>query len=60
MLKSVYGEECLLRTSVFEHMKGSRKGKNVCKTMNGKAVLQLPEQKNQRKSFKSVWLKIEL
>jgi hypothetical protein len=28
--------------------------------MNGKVVLQLPEQKNRRKSFKSVWPKIEL
>lgn len=40
-------------------IKGSKKGESHYK-INGKAVLQLPEQKNRRKSFKSVWPKIEL
>jgi hypothetical protein len=44
----------------FNGIKGSKKGKSRYKTMNRKAVLQLTEQKNQWKSFKNVWLKIEL
>jgi hypothetical protein len=60
MLKRAYGEECLSRTSVFNGIKGSKKGESHYKTINGKAVLQIPEQKNRRKSFKSVWPKIEL
>jgi hypothetical protein len=60
MFKSMYDEKCLSRTSVFEHIKGSKKDKNRYKTLNGKAALQLPEQKNQRTSFNSVWLKIGL
>jgi hypothetical protein len=46
MLKSAYGEECL------NGIKGSKKGESHYKTMNGKAVLQLREQKNRQKSFK--------
>jgi hypothetical protein len=60
MLKSAYGEQCLSGTSVFECTEGSKKGESRYETMNGKAVLQLPEQKNRRKSFKSAWPKIEL
>jgi hypothetical protein len=43
MLKSAYGEEYSSRTSVFECIKGSKKGENIYKAMNGIAVLQLPE-----------------
>jgi hypothetical protein len=46
MLKSAFGEECLSRTSVSEWHKRLMKGKSRYKTMNGKAILQLPEQKN--------------
>jgi hypothetical protein len=60
MMKSAYGEEFLLKTSVFEWHQSSKMGKSRYKKMNGKSVLRLPEQKNRRKSFKSVWLKIEL
>jgi hypothetical protein len=41
-------------------IKGSKKGECRYKTMNGKAVFQLPEEKNRRKLCKSVWPKIEL
>jgi hypothetical protein len=49
MLKGVYSEECIRRTSVSEWHRRSTKGECRCKTMNGKAVLQLPEQMNQQK-----------
>jgi hypothetical protein len=55
ILKSAYGEECLSTTMCLNDMKGSKKGESHRKTMNGKAVLQLPEQK----LFKRVWPKIE-
>jgi hypothetical protein len=48
MLKTEYGEECIYRTSVFASIKGSKKGEGRYKTMSGKAVLQLPEQKNRK------------
>jgi hypothetical protein len=60
MSKSVYGEEYLSRTDVFEWHRRSTKSKSRCKTMNENAVLQLPEQKNRRKSFKSVLPKIQI
>jgi uncharacterized protein YecE (DUF72 family) len=60
LLKSAYGEECLSRTSVFEWQQIFKKCESRYKTMNGKTALQLPEEKNRRKSFKSVWPKIEL
>jgi hypothetical protein len=60
MLNSAYDEERLSRTNVFEWHKIKKKGESRYKTMNGKAVLQLPEQKNRRNSFKSFWLKIEI
>jgi hypothetical protein len=41
-------------------IKGSKEGESHYKTMNGKAVLQIPEQKDWYKSFQSVWPKIEL
>jgi hypothetical protein len=54
-VKNVYRkQECL------NGIKGSKKGESRYEMMNGKAVLQLPEQKNRRKSFKSVWPKIEI
>jgi hypothetical protein len=59
MLKSSYGEECLSRTSVFECHKGFKEGPESLQDDEQKAVLQLPDQKNRRKSFKSVWPKIE-
>jgi hypothetical protein len=43
-LKSAYGEECLSKTSVSEWYKRFKEGRY--KAMNGKTVLQLPEQKN--------------
>jgi hypothetical protein len=55
MVKNVYREQVCLNG-----IKGSKKDQSRYKTMNGKAVLQLPEQKNRRKTFKSVWPKIEL
>jgi hypothetical protein len=60
MLKSAYGEECLQEQVRLNGIKGSKKSKSPNKMMNGKAVLQLPEQKNRWKSFKSVWPKIKL
>jgi hypothetical protein len=60
MLKSAYDEECLSRTSVFKWHKMFKERESRYKTMKGKAVLQLPELKNRRKSFKSVLPKIEL
>jgi hypothetical protein len=60
MLKSGYSEERLSRTVCVNGIKGSKKDESCYKTMNRKAILQLPEQKNRRKSFKSVWPKIEL
>jgi hypothetical protein len=54
MVKNVYREQMCLNG-----MKGSKQGESLYKSINGKAVLQLPEQKNRRKSFKSVWPKIE-
>jgi hypothetical protein len=41
----MYSEEYLSRTSIFEWHKGAKKT-SYDKTMNGKAVVQLPEQKN--------------
>jgi hypothetical protein len=49
MLKSAYGEECLSGTSVFEWHESWKKGESRYKTKNGKAFLQLSEQKNWRK-----------
>jgi hypothetical protein len=49
MLKSAYGEECLTIKVCLNDINGSKKGESRYKTMNGKAVLQLPEQKNRRK-----------
>jgi hypothetical protein len=53
--QNVYREQVCLNG-----MTGSEKGESRYKTMNGKTVLQLPEQRNKRKSFKSIWPKIEL
>jgi hypothetical protein len=53
-VKNVYREEVCLNG-----IKGSKKGESRYKTMNGKAIFQLPGRKNRRKSFKSVWMKIE-
>jgi hypothetical protein len=50
-VKNVYREQVCLKG-----IKGSKKGESRYK----KAVLQLPEQKNQWKSFKNVCPKIEL
>jgi hypothetical protein len=54
-VKNVYREQVWLNG-----IKGSKKGENRYKTMNGKAVLQLAEEKIRRKSLKSVWPKIEI
>jgi hypothetical protein len=54
-VKNVYREQVCL-----SDMKGSKKGESRYKTMKGKAVLQLPEQNNRRKWFKSVRPKIEI
>jgi hypothetical protein len=56
MLKSMYGEEQVFLNGI----KGLKKGNSCYKTMNRNAALQLPEQKNRRKSFKTVWPKIQL
>jgi hypothetical protein len=53
-LKNVYLEE------VFSGMKGSERDESPFKAMNGWTIFQLAEQKNQWKSFKSVWPNIEL
>jgi hypothetical protein len=55
MVKNVYREQVCLNG-----IKVSKKSESHYKTTNGKVVLQLPEQKNQRNLFKSVWPKIEL
>jgi hypothetical protein len=57
MLKSAHGGECLSRANVFEW---HEKGEGRFKTMERKPVLQLPEQKNRRKSLKNIWPKIEV
>jgi hypothetical protein len=54
-VKNVYREQVCLNG-----IKGSKKGESHYKTMNRKAVLQLPKQKNRQKSLKGVWPKIEL
>jgi hypothetical protein len=54
MWKSAYGEECLWRKVCLNGIKRSKKGENCYRTVKGNAVLQLPEEKNRRKSFKSV------
>jgi hypothetical protein len=46
MLKTTYGEGCLSRTSMSDGIKGSKKGESHYKMMTGKAILQLPGQKN--------------
>jgi hypothetical protein len=60
MLKSAHIEECLSGQVCLNDIKGSEKGECRYKTMNRKAILQLPEQKDRWKSFKSVWPKIKL
>jgi hypothetical protein len=46
MWRNAYGEECLSRTSVFEWHIRFEERREFFKTVNGKAVLQLPEQTN--------------
>jgi hypothetical protein len=41
-------------------IKGSKEGENCNKALNGKAIIKLPEVKNRRKSFKTVWPQMEL
>jgi hypothetical protein len=54
-VKNVYREQVCLND-----IKGSKKGEGRYKTMKGKTVFQLQEDKNRQKSFKSVWPKIEI
>jgi hypothetical protein len=45
MLKSAYGLECLSRSSALNGSKRSKEGESPYRTINRKAVLQIPEQK---------------
>jgi hypothetical protein len=55
MLKNAYGE---CEQVSLNGVNGSKKGESCYKTINAKAVLELPEHKNRQKSFRSVWPKI--
>jgi hypothetical protein len=54
-VKNVYRDQVF-----FNDIKCPKKGESLYKKMNGKAVLQLPHQKNRRKPIKSVWHKLEI
>jgi hypothetical protein len=49
VVKCVRRGKFILKQVCLDGINGSKKGQTRYKTMNGKAVLQLPEQKNQRK-----------
>jgi hypothetical protein len=59
MLKCAYMKNVYQEQVCLNGIKGLKKGESCYKAMHGKAILQLPEQKNEWKSFKSVWPKIE-
>jgi hypothetical protein len=60
MLKNSYDEEYLSRTSASECYKRFKEGRGSLQDDERKGRSSTPEKKNRRRSFKSVWPKIEL